>query len=499
MTDDVVPLRRPHFELRDGRLFFLLSRRPYAELDPNDARLLGLVDGVATVRQLRASVPDAGERVTRLRSLGVLEVARAHFPSGRRRVLVVEPHMDDAVLSVGGLMWMSRETCEFTLVTLAGRSNFTSYYYQSDHDYFDVATVSRLRAAESRLAMRLLGGRHRALDLPEAPLRCRPGNWTRAWYQRHHKQVDATIMHAPLESEVESWASVIEPLLAGADADEVWLPMGVGAHTDHELSRNAWLSALGRPNGVEPRMSVKLYQDVPYSVEFPSHTEAILTALRDAGGTLEPRGYDISDALEDKLRLVSIYGSQFKLNRVARGVEEAAKRASPDGAGRYELCYELKTPPRSPDPFAMYSGHGRIRQLLPTLAAWHREHAGAARIRVVSIEPIPHWEVLGLLLDAFRAAAIDLHVPAVYAADGPPKLSSRIELHPVEGGRPGWLARLARLALARPTPTIFMPGHGWERLVPLALAALYPSRPLHCVRMNDLAMALRIVTSPAAR
>jgi hypothetical protein len=387
---------------------------------------------------------------------------------------------------------MLHEERELTLLSLAGRSNFTSYYH-SDREYFDDDAVTALRRAESQLVMRLLGGRHVALELPEAPLRCRPGKWTRAWYESHRKLIDAFVMHAPLEREVEVWSRAIEEQLARSDVDEIWLPLGVGAHTDHELTRNACLGALSRMPGIELRKKLIFYQDVPYSAEFTTHTEAILTAFADAGGRLGPSRHDISAVLHEKLRLVSIYASQFKLEVIGPRVEDAAARVSPERGGRHELCFEVSELPRAPLPFGAYSGQRRIERLLEPLAAWRRRHREAPRVRVLSIEPVARWEDVTVLLDAFPWATVELHAPAVYAADGPPFTTPRLDLHPLSGTRPAWLARLARLAVARPLPTLVLPGEGWDVWLPLARAAFFPSDPFFSVRLNDLALALEVL------
>jgi LmbE family N-acetylglucosaminyl deacetylase len=493
-SDEHVPVRRPHFGLRDRQLYFLLSRRAFAVLGPEEATLWSLIDGVANIGQLRAQIPEAREHLRRLWTLRVCELVPPRFPSGRRRLLVIEPHMDDAALSVGGLLWRLREECEITLLTVAGQSNFTSYYY-SDREYFDVATVSSLRKAESELLMRLLGGRHTTLDLPEAPLRCKPGNWTRAWYRAHRKLVDAYITHGALEREVEAWSNAIADVLASTDAEEIWLPLGVGSHVDHELTRNSCLRALSHMNGIDRQKAVFFYQEVPYAREFPEHTQTILAALRSAGGRLEPSSHDVGDAFSDKLRLVSIFGSQFKMSYMAPQLEEAAALACPTRTGRCELRFEVKQLPRSHDPFTTYSGRERLERLLPPLAAWYRRHREARQIRVLSIEPLPHWEDLSVVMSAFPSATIELHAPAVYASDERPPLPNRIDLRPLSGSRAAWLARLAKVALSRPRPTIFLPGAGWDSWLPLARAALAPSHPFISTRMNDLAMALEIATA----
>src|SRR5207249_10597379 len=112
------------------------AREPRLGLAPGESAVWEALTGEVSVDELRARFPEAGERALgRFLAAGVCELVAPHFPSGRRRVVIIEPHVDDAVLSVGGTMWVRREACEFLLVTVSGRSNFTSYYYL-DREFF---------------------------------------------------------------------------------------------------------------------------------------------------------------------------------------------------------------------------------------------------------------------------------------------------------------------------------------------------------------------------
>ena len=167
LPEDTIAVRRPHFHLDRGSLTFLISRRSYASLSGEEQAIWKEIDGTMSVGQLRERFGKGVEGILQhFVDLGVCEVLPSSFPADRRRVVIVEPHMDDAALSLGGIMWMRRNQCEFVVVTVAGISNFTTYYLL-DREYFDVNNVSALRRAESELFLRHLGGRHIALDVLE--------------------------------------------------------------------------------------------------------------------------------------------------------------------------------------------------------------------------------------------------------------------------------------------------------------------------------------------
>lgn len=489
-SDDLVVLPRPHFELREGGLYFLLSTRPLAELNTDEAELWKALDGTATVGQLEQRKPGAKVRLQRLWTLGACEFAAADFPSKRKRILVIEPHMDDAILSVGGLMWSLRESCEFTLVTAGGRSNFTSYYMMG-RDFFDVQRVSELRNAESALVMRLLGGRHVDLALSEAPLRYHDGNWTLDWFKRHRKAIGGFIGHSGTEEEIESWAAAIERVVLASEAEEIWMPLGIGSHADHELTRNACLRVLARVPDVAKRCDLFLYQDVPYASSFPWHTSQVVGALTESGAALEQRLEDIVDAFESKLRLLSIYGSQFKMSYMSPKVEAVARMASPDGAGRFECIYRLSRTPGAVDPFRVYSGRRIVEDLAVRLAPWYRHHRLAPRIRFLSPMPAGRWdEDLRLLLDAFPQAVLEVHVSENNLAETQHLMSPRIEVCPVRGAGRSWLLRLLKLGVSRPCPLIVLTGESRPAAGRAAKLACFMSDTLIGTRMTHLALAI---------
>lgn len=492
ILDEMISLKMPQFKLREGSLYFLLAKRPHLELDADDVRLWSSIDGASTVGEIGHYLPDVESRLRRFLDHGVCEVAQAHFPANRKRVLVIEPHMDDAALSVGGLMWLRRETCEFCVVSVAEYSNFTSYYYR-DQDFFDVPTVSELRKAESALVMRMLGGRHVTLGESEAPLRYQSGSWSLDWYRRHQKSVAAFTLHASSEKEVAAWATAIECVLATTDAQEIWLPLGIGYHTDHELTRSACLRALNRLHGLEQRKEVYFYEDVPYALRLPDHTKNVLDSIAAAGGVLERQHEDIGPALDGKLRLNSVFGSQFKLNYMADTIRESAKRASLSGDGCCELLFRVKATPGPIDELAAYSGKDEVESLIVQLRSWYSRHKSAKRIRILSPVAVGRWaDDLSFLLEAFPNATIEVYVSKNYVAETDRLTSSRLEIRTVDNTPAAWMRQVIRLLFSWPHPLVFLTGEKkGKRTARFVKTICLLADPLITLRMNHLVLALR--------
>ena len=498
-----IPTRLPQFHLRDGAIFFLVSRRPHAELGGDETRVWNAITGDLSVDELRARFPESGERaLRRFLDLGLCVLTPSAFSAGRRRVVVFEPHVDDAVLSVGGTMWLRRQECEFLLVTVAGRSNFTSYYYL-DRKFFDVEEVSALRRAEADLFVRCLGGRHLALGEKEAPLRYQDGNWSLDWFRRHRASVSAFIAHRSGPEELAAWTAAVRGVLESAEADEIWMPLGVGPHTDHELCRNACLSFLVASPAWGKGRVVRFYQEVPYASQFPGYTERLLRSLVEAGAELEREEAPITQAMADKLRLVSCFGSQFKLEALRPGIEASASAACAAPGGMAELFYRMVAPPRRLDTLSLYVDADLVKTTAKALGPWITRNRRARRVRVVLRVPAGRWaEDIELLLETLPDAHVELHASTVALAEVEAHRSPRVSIDPIEGGGAGLAKRAMRLALDRPAPTLLLLGTDRTRHA-RAFAALWRwSDTLIVPTMNHFALALRLAreaTSPPAR
>lgn len=499
LPGDHVPLALPHYRLREDGLYFMISRRPVARLDAKEQEVWKALDGTARVQDLVARYPASAEpALRRFLELGACLLVEGRFPEGRRRILLIEPHMDDGVLSVGGVLWQRRAECEFTIVTLAGRSNFTSYSYL-DRDYFDVDEVSALRQAESALLARAVGGHHVALDLPEAPLRYRPGRWSIEWFRAHRASVSAFIDHTSGPEELLAWTEALRQVLREQPADEVWAPIGVGPHTDHELVRNAFLTILLEDPGLLQRCEVRLYQEVPYAAKFPRFTAAIVEELARSAARLELEAVPVTGVFADKLRLISLFGSQFKLEVLRPGIEAAARAAAGERGGMAELLYHVVAPPDRLDFLALSEGAADVRQLAEALGPWIERNRRARRIRLFMRPPAGRWAAdAQLLLDTFSEARFTVRASADALAEVMDFSSPRIEVASIGQGAVAWGLAMLRTDLEGPAPTLIFAladrmseARHLSRLLPLSDTLVVPS-------MNQLVLALRLLARGGA-
>lgn len=487
-----IVLRRPQFRRVENEVFFLISHRPHAKLSAAEVNVWTALDDARSVDELRTRFPkDVDQALRRFIELGLCDIAQTDYSVGRRRVLVFEPHSDDAVLSIGGTMWLRRHECEFTIITIGSRSNFTSYYYL-DRNYFNVDQISSLRNAEGELFARLLGGQHRALYQSEAALRYHDGDWSLDWYRRHKVSISAFIAHHSGPVELEKWIKAIRDALLRAERpDEVWFPLG-GPHTDHELTRDACLNLLLNEPTLFQGSKIHFYQDVPYAARFPRFTPTIVDALTKAGAILVPAVVPIKSAFASKLQLLSVYGSQFKLDAIQPDVEACARVA--DG-GLGERFWRLEKPPTVLEPLSLRIDEPIIRRAVEHLTPWLLRHRIAARIRLVLIVPAGRWaEDIDHLLQVFPKAHIDAYIGSAATAEVAGFESTRIRVQHVGRGMKAWGLFALRLILMPPAPTLFVSGEKRLReaqflscLWPMSNAVVLPSMDVLVSALRQLA------------
>ncbi len=492
LPSDAVVIRRPHFVLRGDALFFLISQRPFAVLSQAEQLLWNALEKEESVGVLQARLGEsADEGIRRLLTLEVAEMVLPVPPGKRRRVMVIEPHMDDAALSVGGVMLQRRAECEFLIVTIATRSIATSYR-GIDRDFFDIQTVSDLRKAESQLVARLLWGRHIPLGLTEASLRYHPQNWTLDWFRRHKDAIYMYLEHSAGRDELERWTSTLAKAIADFEPQEIWMPLGVGMHVDHQLTRHACLNVLRANPKIVEQCVCRFFQDVPYAGDHRAHTPALVQALRGIGATLEEERMDITAVMPEKRHLLSIYASQWKTEIIQRRVEACAKALGGPPESYSELWYRLAAAPtESIDMLATSAVKESVYRVARDVAPWLRRNRSAPAIGILLAVPMGHWaQDMQFLLDFFPGAQFEVHMRAPFAGQAETLISPRVSVRVAES-RWRWVGGALTAILARRLPLVIIPGRKKEKhgrwLARLGLL----SDPVVAPTMNDFILALQ--------
>lgn len=494
---DFVVLRRPHFRLDRDALFFMVSERPFRQLSGAELELWRAIHQPVAMGVLRERFPGLADKVIQeFWQSRLCELVEPAFPETRRRVLVIEPHADDAALSLAGVMWLRRHECAFTIATLASRSNFTSYYMLG-RDFFDVGRVTQIRRSESELFARIVGGSYVAAGMTDAVLRYRDCDWTLDFFQHHQTSIAVATSRSPDKLERDRWTEAVRQLLAETASDEVWIPLG-GHHVDHRLTTSACLTAFTSYPSLVADRQVKFYQDVPYASRFPEFTDEILEALQRSGVELHPEIIPIDDVFEQKLRLVSVYASQFKIDSMREDIDASA-RSHGSGNDYSEMLWTVRhMPHRIGAPQVALESTAERNQEEAALA-WARRNRDSRKVRVLLLAPTGQWRAdLALMCEVFPRAQFEVHVAAAAIAEVTDAASDRVNIRKVEAGSLAWGLLSLQLLATGPMPTLFHAGTRRLREAKWLSKLWVMSDTMVVAMMDPLVRGLKRHKNPAA-
>ena len=239
-------------------------------------------------------------------------------------IAVVSPHLDDAVLSVGGLLWLLKDRFQVEVITVFSAdppeavSPLATMLAGSAG-----STISAVRRAEDERALATLGVGHRHLGFDDAIHRTAEGRWLA-------DDIADLFQLAPDEALIEQVARALDDCL-GPELDGLLGPAGVGRHVDHLVTAAAVartptegvdrLTFVDLPYGAtegrgEPRMRVPLpaaawrakvaaigcYESQLAGL-FPGHGDVEHQTLVMSGGQAEWFSVDALDVDPDLLPL----------------------------------------------------------------------------------------------------------------------------------------------------------------------------------------------------
>lgn len=214
--------------------------------------------------------------------------------------LFIQPHYDDVPLSCGGTVALMAERGNgaHMVTVFAGElvDEMVGEFAAWKHSRWKVADpekVQRVRRAEDAAAARALGCDIRWLGLPDAI------------YRGDRYKSDSELFGSLRNEEMDLAAHLAEEIVhlpEWREGTRVFVPLGIGAHVDHQLVFEAGRHLAAR--GVE----VYAYEDCPYAIHTPAGVAARLAALGDAVG--EPFAIPIGATLDRRLEAIACYKSQ---------------------------------------------------------------------------------------------------------------------------------------------------------------------------------------------
>jgi LmbE family N-acetylglucosaminyl deacetylase len=217
----------------------------------------------------------------------------------------LSPHLDDAVLSCGGLIHRQVVAGQRPLVVTifagtppvdAELSDFARFLHERDRNPDLVAA----RLAEDQAALAVLGADYLRLAYPDCIYRGRPH--AGEVYYPSGESLFGAVHPAEAGLPVELAAALAELVPAGAGVT-LYAPLTVGNHVDHQLTFAAARILAGQG------WKVRFYEDYPY-VEREEGALAAALAARGIGDW-QPVAYPLDeDDLAAKIEAIACYRTQ---------------------------------------------------------------------------------------------------------------------------------------------------------------------------------------------
>lgn len=313
---------RPHYHLRGHDLFFLASQRPLKRFSAHEKLFFEQLKNSPTGIPYSDIAAENHSTLAAMVDVGWADILAPLPPRPQHHLVVIEPHMDDAALSVGGQLLRRQGSCHITILCVFGVSNYTSYM-ESKRAFLDADAITQLRFEESTLAAAKLGAQFVSLGLTDAPLRMQAApEWSQTFLADDIRASHGFISTHPVPHVVKHIAQLLAQSLQRLNPDEVWIPMGLGNHVDHRTTRAACLHMLSETQGLKSTLKCRLYEDLPYSR--PAHALQVVKAFEAVGSPLQVISEDISDLMALKIQAVGVFASQFKLPMMAPRLQQAA-------------------------------------------------------------------------------------------------------------------------------------------------------------------------------
>ncbi len=190
--------------------------------------------------------------------------------------LYLSPHLDDAVMSCGGIMHQqsTREDQVQVITIFAGeyQGGDPSPFALVQHAYWgDPPHPMPLRRAEDTAALALLGADARHLNYLDAVYRAGPdGKWLYDDEGALWKKVSPA---DPLAGDGGgALAERLESLLPAQDQFLLYAPLGVGHHVDHQIVHAAARELMARG------CRLAFYEDYPYAQTQGATAQAVAVA-----------------------------------------------------------------------------------------------------------------------------------------------------------------------------------------------------------------------------
>ena len=258
---------------------------------------------------------------------------------------------------------------------------------------------------------------------------------------------DVAILVEKLRSELERLAP-----------DEIWIPMGLGSHVDHRTVRSACVGLFAEASGRLAKASVSMYEDLPYNRD--SLALQIQKAFASHGTSLMRSTEDVTDVFDEKLRLISVFASQFKRSYMEPLIRGCAERAERSATGRLsEVYYRVEGRLALPGESSLAPNRDVLEAVRPR-ARLLAKKPGEHRRLVVFATPsanLGRWRTdCDRLLASFPKSNITLYTTRETAWQVAAPSHDRIHVAVFQDGIAGWIREMLKAAFQARTVVVIL-------------------------------------------
>ena len=214
--------------------------------------------------------------------------------------IYLSPHLDDVTLSCGGQIFQATNAGQRVLIVTitAGDppNSAVSGYAQSLHDRWALATDAvAARRAEDEDANAILGADTLHWSLPDCIYRYHPTTGTPFYVS------DPDIFGAVNPAELPVVATLSEQIAALPAHRQLYVPLTIGHHVDHQLTRLAAERAF-------PQAQLCYYEDYPYAQK----PGALAQVIPPGAPTWQAATVPLTEAaIYAKIAAIAAFKSQF--------------------------------------------------------------------------------------------------------------------------------------------------------------------------------------------
>lgn len=213
--------------------------------------------------------------------------------------IYLSPHLDDAVLSCGGMIHQQAQARERVVVVTVCAGDpppgpLSDYAWEHHQRWETPGAAAAARRAEDLTALNILGAEAIHLAIPDCLYRTDPASG-----QHLHTSRAALfgVLHPAEAALAQAIAGEIAGALRSARPHRFYVPLGIGNHVDHQLARRAAELAGG---------VYAYFEDYPYAAEERGGTAS------PPGRALAPEVVPLAEAnLAAKVAAIAAYTSQI--------------------------------------------------------------------------------------------------------------------------------------------------------------------------------------------